>query len=145
MKKLIFILIFNISILLAVENENSEYQFTLYPEFVGLGAMPSISLEYNFNNYALRVGFGRIDNETPTYPVAIYRVFGKNRNRVELGTGLFIADGGPANCGKAVVVAIHWRKESNSRRMFRRVGINLGMLEIGFPLIMPTLGWGIKF
>ena len=144
MKKLIFILIFNISILLAVENENSEYQFTLYPEFVGLGAMPSISLEYNFNNYALRVGFGRIDNETPTYPVAIYRVFGKNRNRVELGTGLFIADGGTVNWGIAVVGAIHWRKESESRQMFRRVGINLGTYY-GFPLIIPTLGWGIKF
>ena len=55
MKKLIFILIFNISLLLAVENENSEYQFTLYPEFVGLGAMPSISLEYNFNNQQLEL------------------------------------------------------------------------------------------
>ena len=134
-----------IATLLGDDIDSTQYKFSIYPELVGLGGVPSLSLEYTLGDFTVRAGLGMIDRETPLYPMAIYQVIGKGRSRAELGIGLFIADGGKDNWGLGAVGALHWRKESRDGQMFRRIGINVGMLTMGWPLILPTLGWGIKF
>ena len=145
MKKLILVTCFFSATLLGDSIDSTQYKFTIYPELVGLGGLLSMNLEYTLGDYTVRAGIGMLDRETQLYPLAIYKVIGKGRNRAELGTGLFIGDGGKNNLGLGLVGALHWRKESRNGQKFRRIGINIGMLTMGWPLIIPTLGWGIKF
>ena len=138
MKKFIFITCFFNASLLGDSIDSTQYKFTIYPELVGLGGFPSINIEYLIKDYSIRAGYGMIVMAADTYPIAIYRTFGKD----EIGVGLFIADGG-SGMQIGVVAAYNWKKKSNWGT-FRRIGI-LGGFSNMSPIIMPTLGWGFNF
>ena len=170
MKKLILITCLFIATLLGDDIDSTQYKFAIYPELVGLGGVPSLSLEYFVyipkwsdnsissvasGNYSIRFGMGIVGaSGIIAYPMAIYKVIGKGRSRAELGVGLFIGyitenarfEFSENYFGLGYVGALHWRYESKNERMFGRVGLNLGsMLTHNWPIFLPTLGWGIKF
>ena len=171
MKELILIACLFIATLLGDDIDSTQYKFAIYPELVGLGGVPSLSLEYFVyipkwsdnsissvasGNYSIRFGMGIVGaSGIIAYPMAIYKVIGKGRSRAELGAGLFISyitenvrlhSYGGDDFGLGYVGALHWRYESKNERMFGRVGLNLGsMLTHNWPIFLPTLGWGIKF
>ena len=138
MKKLIFITCLFSATLLGDGIDSTQYKFTIYPELVGLGGLPSINIEYIIEDYSIRGGIGMIVMAADTYPIAIYKTFGKD----EIGVGLFIADGG-SGMQIGVVAAYNWKKKSNWGT-FRRIGI-LGGFSNMSPIIIPTLGWGFNF
>ena len=138
MKKIIFITCLFSATLLGDGIDSTQYKFTIYPELVGLGGLPSINIEYIIEDYSIRGGIGMIVMAANTYPIAIYRTFEEN----EIGVGLFIADGG-IGMQIGVVAAYNWKKKLNWG-MFSRIGILVGFSNMG-PIIMPTLGLGLNF
>ena len=105
MKKSILITCLFSATLLGDGIDSTQYKFTIYPELVGLGGLPSINIEYIIEDYSIRSGIGMIVMAANTYPIAIYRTFGKD----EIGVGLFIADGG-SGMQIGVVAAYNWKK-----------------------------------
>ena len=61
MKKLILLICLFIATLLGDDIDSTQYKFDIYPELVGLGGVPSLSLEYTLGNFTIRAGIGMID------------------------------------------------------------------------------------
>ena len=114
------------------------FKYTIYPELVGLGGIPSINIEYNINDYSLRAGIGVLIFAGIIYPIAIYRTYGIN----EIGLGLMFWDDPSIEVMATYNLKIKW-----NRRIFTRLGIIGGYSEHfygGFG-ILPTVGFGFNF
>ena len=139
MKLLLFV--FCSSYLFSNVIDSTQYKLTVYPELIGLGGLPSINIEYPLGDYSIRAGVGMVVAQAITTPVAIYKINDRGRSKRELGLGLFIAM--PEEI--AIAVLLNWRTDSKDRRKFKRVGIIFGLNDGGYPIILPTLGWGFNF
>ena len=142
MKKLIFINIVLFSFAFTNSKDSTNFKYTIYPELVGLGGIPSINIEYNINDYSLRAGIGMLIFLGNIYPIAIYRTFGIN----EIGLGLVYVDGGTYETSIDVMATYNLKIKWN-RRIFTRLGIIGGYSEPlygGFGTF-PTVGFGFNF
>ena len=138
MKKLILITCLFIATLLGDDIDSTQYKFSIYPELVGLGGIPSINIEYNINDYSVRAGIGMLIFLGNIYPIAIYRTYGIN----EIGLGLMFWDDTSIEVMATYNLKIKW-----NRRIFTRLGIIGGYSEPlygGFG-ILPTVGFGFNF
>ena len=150
MKKLIFINIVLFSFAFTNSKDSTNFKYTIYPELVGLGGIPSINIEYNINDYSLRAGIGMLIFLGNIYPIAIYRTFGIN----EIGLGLVYVDGGTYETSIDVMATYNLKIKWN-RRIFTRLGIIGGYSETLYGLsnsgelanfgILPTVGFGFNF
>ena len=146
MKKLIIITCLFIATLLGDDIDSTQYKFSIYPELVGLGGIPSINIEYNINDYSLRAGIGVLIFAGIIYPIAIYRTYGIN----EIGLGLMFWDDTSIEVMATYNLKIKW-----NRRIFTRLGIIGGYSETLYGLsnsgelvnfgILPTVGFGFNF
>tara|TARA_B100000029_G_scaffold392599_1_gene389639 strand:- start:1737 stop:2177 length:441 start_codon:yes stop_codon:yes gene_type:complete len=145
MKKIILLIIYLLTtILIASDIDPRKHKLTIYPEFVGLGGAPSINIEYNINNYSIRLGAGMIIMQAIIHPIAVYRTYGIN----EIGLGFNFMD---ASIGKSIGAGFAYNVKLGNKRVFTRLGI-LGMYQKGFFGnknygfgILPTIGFGINF
>ena len=138
MKKLIFINIVLFSFAFTNSKDSTNFKYTIYPELVGLGGIPSINIEYNINDYSLRAGIGMLMFAGIIYPIAIYRTYGIN----EIGLGLMFWDDTSSEVMATYNLKIKW-----NRRIFTRLGIIGGYSELfhgGFGTV-PTVGFGFNF
>ena len=138
MKKLIFINIVLFSFAFTNIKDSTNFKYTIYPELVGLGGIPSINIEYNINDYSLRAGIGMLFFAGIIYPIAIYRTYGIN----EIGLGLMFWDDTSIEVMATYNLKIKW-----NRRIFTRLGIIGGYSEPlygGFGTF-PTVGFGFNF
>ena len=138
MKKLIFINIVLFSFAFTNSKDSTNFKYTIYPELVGLGGMPSINIEYNINDYSLRAGIGMLIFLGNIYPIAIYRTYGIN----EIGLGLMFWDDTSIEVMATYNLKIKW-----NRRIFTRLGIIGGYNEPFFGGFgaLPTVGFGFNF
>ena len=146
MKKLIFINIVLFSFAFTNSKDSTNFKYTIYPELVGLGGIPSINIEYNINDYSLRAGIGMLFFAGIIYPIAIYRTYGIN----EIGLGLMFWDDTSIEVMATYNLKIKW-----NRRIFTRLGIIGGYSETLYGLsnsgelanfgILPTVGFGFNF
>ena len=147
MKKLIFINIVLFSFAFTNSKDSTNFKYTIYPELVGLGGIPSINIEYNINDYSLRAGIGILIMSGIIYPIAIYRTYGIN----EIGLGLMFVNDGTGQRSSIGAMAIYNLKIKWNKRRFARLGISggynkpfFGHGNSGFG-ILPTLGFGFNF
>ena len=141
MKKLILITCLFSANLLGDGIDSTQYKFTIYPELIGLGGLPSINLEYPTNNdYIIRFGIGMVVLQAITFPVSIYKINDYGKKKTEIGIGIF-----NANFSQIGIAGIYnSRKESKDKKRFKRIGIVCGITTGGF-VVLPTFGWGFNF
>ena len=147
MKKLILITCLFSATLLGDGIDSTQHKFTIYPELVGLGGVPSINIEYNINNYSIRAGIGMIIMQAIIHPIAIYSTYGIN----EIGLGLMYVDDGTGQRWSIGAMATYNLKIKWNKRRFARLGISggynkpfFGHGNSGFG-ILPTVGFGFNF
>ena len=147
MKKLIFINIVLFSFAFTNSKDSTNFKYTIYPELVGLGGIPSINIEYNINDYSLRAGIGMLIFAGIIYPIAIYRTYGIN----EIGLGLMYMDDGTGQRLSIGAMGTYNLKIKWNKRIFTRLGISggynkpfFGHSNSGFG-ILPTVGFGFNF
>tara|TARA_X000001036_G_scaffold312234_1_gene290809 strand:- start:128 stop:565 length:438 start_codon:yes stop_codon:yes gene_type:complete len=144
MKKLLLLSILLATILFGNGIDSTRHKLTIYPEYVGLGGVPSINIEYNINDYSIRAGVGMIIMQAIIYPIAIYRTYGIN----EIGVGLNYMD---SSLGKSMGAGFGYNLKKGNKRVFTRLGILVmhqrdlfGDKYYGFG-ILPTFGFGFNF
>jgi len=140
MKKTILTFIIILSCLFSNDKTTINNDRTIYPELIGLGGLPSINLEQQTkNNYILRYGIGMIVGQAITFPLAIYKIDSSKKNKREKGIGLFIVPFDEIG----IVGIYNWRFEP-SKKLFIRIGWIGGISLNMYPIMLPTLGFGIK-
>ena len=141
MKKIIIIISLLISNLLGLSIDSTQFKFTIYPELIGLGGIPSINLEYPTDNgYIVRFGLGMVIMQAITTPVSIYKINHRNSKKTEIGVGIF-----NANFSQIGIAGIYnTRKESKNKKRFKRIGFIFGITNRDL-IFLPTFGWGFNF
>ena len=92
MKNSMLISLVFLSILIANDKDSTDFKYAIYPELIGLGGLPSISIEKPIkNNSILRFGLGMVFAQAITIPVSIYKIDNSRKVKREKGYGLFFA------------------------------------------------------
>ena len=146
MKNLLLIPFLFLSILIADNKEfennkdSTNFKYVIYPELIGLGGLPSISIEKPVkNNSILRFGLGMVFGQAITIPISIYKIDNSKRVKREKGFGLFFAP-----FDEIAVVGIYNLRFEPTKDSFIRLGWIGGISLNIYPVILPTVGFGIK-
>jgi hypothetical protein len=138
--KLILILLLSLSTLIASNKDSTGFKYAIYPELIGLGGLPSISIEKPMdNNSILRFGLGMIVGQAITTPISIYKIDNSKRVKREKGFGLLIAP-----FSEIAIVGIYNLRFEPTKNSFIRLGWIGGISLNIYPVMLPTIGFGIK-
>ena len=147
MKKLLLLSILLATILFGNGIDSTRHKLTIYPEYVGLGGVPSINIEYNINDYSIRAGVGMIIMQAIIHPMVIYKTYGIN----EIGFGLMFMEDGTGQGHSIGTLGAYNLKIKLNKRIFIRLGISggnnkafFGYKNSGFGTL-PTIGFGFNF